>query len=171
MSDLTHVDEHGKARMVDVSGKAATRRRAAARATVTMRAETLDAIRRNALAKGDALAVARVAGVLAAKRTDELIPLCHSLPLADVAVDFEFGAGRLIINTSAATTAPTGVEMEALAAATVAALTVYDMAKGVDKRLVIGDIHLVSKTGGKSGDFTWEDGDGGQDSGGGADGQ
>lgn len=157
MSDLTHIDEHGKARMVDVSGKETTRRVATAQAVLTMQAETLHKIRQNELAKGDALAVARVAGVLAAKRVDELIPLCHSLPLADVSVDFEFGEGRLTIVTSATTTAQTGVEMEALTAATVAALTVYDMAKAVDKRMVIEGVHLVSKTGGKSGPFEWSE--------------
>ncbi len=156
MPDLTHIDEHGRARMVDVSGKDATRRVARAQAVVTMTPETLDKICQNELLKGDALAVARVAGVLAAKRVDELIPLCHSLPLADVSVDFEFGNGVLTIHTQAVTVAQTGVEMEALTAATVAALTVYDMAKAVDKRMVIGDVHLVSKTGGKSGDFEWE---------------
>lgn len=156
MADLTHVDEHGKARMVDVSGKDVTRRVATAQAVLTMLPETLEKIRQNELAKGDALAVARVAGVLAAKRVDELIPLCHSLPLADVSVDFEFGVSELRIVTSATTVAQTGVEMEALAAATVAALTVYDMAKAVDKRMVIGDVHLVSKTGGKSGNFRWQ---------------
>jgi cyclic pyranopterin phosphate synthase len=142
--------------MVDVSGKETTRRVATAQAVVTMTPETLNKIRQNELAKGDALAVARVAGVLAAKRVDELIPLCHSLPLADISVDFEFGEDTLTIHTRAVTTAQTGVEMEALAAATVAALTVYDMAKAVDKRMVIGDVHLVSKTGGKSGDFQWK---------------
>ncbi len=156
MTDLTHVDEAGKARMVDVSGKDVTRRVATAQAVVTMRPETLEKIRQNELAKGDALGVARVAGMLAAKRTDELIPLCHSLPLADVSVDFEFGENTLTIKTSATTTAQTGVEMEALTAATVAALTVYDMAKGVDKRMTIESVHLVSKTGGKSGDFLWD---------------
>ena len=156
MTNLTHIDKHGKARMVDVSGKETTRRVAAAQAVIVMQPETLDKIRQNGLAKGDALAVARVAGVLAAKRVDELIPLCHSLPLADVSVEFEFGEGRLLILTRAVTVAQTGVEMEALAAATVAALTLYDMAKAVDKRMVIGEVHLVSKTGGKSGDFTWE---------------
>ena len=155
MTDLTHIDEHGKARMVDVSGKETTRRVATAQAVLTMQAETLHKIRQNELAKGDALAVARVAGVLAAKRVDELIPLCHSLPLSDVSVDFEFGEGRLIVKTSATTVAQTGVEMEALTAATVAALTVYDMAKAVDKRMVIEGVHLVSKTGGKSGPFEW----------------
>ena len=155
MSDLTHVDAAGKARMVDVSGKDVTRRVAAAQAVVTMQPETLEKIRLNTLAKGDALGVARVAGVLAAKRTDELIPLCHSLPLSDVSVDFEIGENTLTIHTSATTLAQTGVEMEALTAATVAALTVYDMAKAVDKRMTIESVHLVSKTGGKSGDFLW----------------
>lgn len=156
MSDLTHIDESGHARMVDVSGKEVTKRVATAQAVVTMRPETLEKIRQNALAKGDALGVARVAGVLAAKRTDALIPLCHSLPLSDVSVDFEFGDGQIVIKTSATTLAQTGVEMEALTAATVAALTIYDMAKAVDKRMTIEGVHLVSKTGGKSGDFLWE---------------
>ena len=156
MTNLTHIDEAGHARMVDVSGKDVTRRVATAQAVVTMQPETLEKIRQNALAKGDALGVARVAGVLAAKRTDELIPLCHSLPLSDVSVDFEFGEHMLTIRTSATTLAQTGVEMEALTAATVAALTVYDMAKAVDKRMTIESVHLVSKTGGKSGDFLWE---------------
>ena len=156
MTDLTHIDEQGKARMVDVSGKEVTKRVATAQAVVTMQPETLEKIRQNTLAKGDALGVARVAGVLAAKRTDELIPLCHSLPLSDVSVDFEFGDGRLVVKTSATTLAQTGVEMEALTAATVAALTVYDMAKAADKRMTIESVHLVSKTGGKSGDFLWD---------------
>ena len=156
MSDLTHIDEHGKARMVDVSGKETTRRVATARAVITMQPETVHKICQNELAKGDALGVARIAGILAAKRVDELIPLCHSLPLSDVSVDFEFGDGQIIITTSATTLAPTGVEMEALMAATVAALTIYDMAKAADKRMTIGGVHLVSKTGGKSGDFLWE---------------
>jgi len=156
MPDLTHIDEHGKARMVDVSAKDATRRVATAQAILTMLPETLHKICQNELAKGDALAVARVAGILAAKRVDELIPLCHSLPLSDVSVDFEFGDGQLVIKTSATTVAQTGVEMEALTAATIAALTIYDMAKAVDKRMTIGHVHLVSKTGGKSGDFLWD---------------
>ena len=156
MTDLTHIDEAGKARMVDVSGKDVTKRVATAQAVVTMQPETLEQIRENTLAKGDALGVARVAGVLAAKRTDELIPLCHSLPLADVSVDFEFGEEQIVIKTSATTLAQTGVEMEALTAATVAALTIYDMAKAADKRMTIESVHLVSKTGGKSGDFLWD---------------
>lgn len=156
MTDLTHIDKHGKARMVDVSGKTATRRAATAQAVLTMRPETLEKIRQNELAKGDALAVARVAGVLAAKRVDEMIPLCHTLPLSDISVDFEFNEEQLKITATAVTVAQTGVEMEALTGATVAALTVYDMAKAVDKRILIGDVHLISKTGGKSGDFHWE---------------
>jgi cyclic pyranopterin phosphate synthase len=156
MSNLTHLDEHGKARMVDVSGKETTKRVATAQAVLTMLPETLRKICENELAKGDALTVARVAGILAAKKVDQLIPLCHSLPLADVSVDFEFGEGRLTIRTSATTVAQTGVEMEALTAAAVAALTVYDMAKAVDKRMELGEVHLVSKTGGKSGEFQWE---------------
>ena len=156
MTDLTHIDAAGHARMVDVSGKEVTKRVATAQAIISMQPVTLEKIRQNELAKGDALGVARVAGVLAAKRTDELIPLCHSLPLSDVSVEFEFGEGRLVIKTSATTLARTGVEMEALTAATVAALTVYDMAKAVDKRMTIESVHLVSKTGGKSGDFLWD---------------
>lgn len=156
MTDLTHLDAQGKARMVDVSNKRVTRRVATAQARVTMQPETLEKIRQNALAKGDALGVARIAGVLAAKRVDTLIPLCHSLPLAEVTVEFEFGARHLLIKTSATTVAQTGVEMEALTAATVAALTVYDMAKAADKRMVIESVHLVSKTGGNSGDFLWD---------------
>jgi cyclic pyranopterin phosphate synthase len=156
MSNLTHLDEHGKARMVDVSGKETTKRVATAQAVLTMLPETLRKICENELAKGDALTVARVAGILAAKKVDQLIPLCHSLPLADVSVDFEFGEGRLTIRTSATTVAQTGVEMEALTAAAVAALTVYDMAKAVDKRMELGEVHLVSKTGGKSGEFQWK---------------
>ena len=156
MPELTHIDEHGKARMVDVSGKESTRRVATAQAIITMLPETVHKICQNELAKGDALGVARIAGILAAKRVDELSPLCHSLPLSDVSVDFEFGDDQILITTSATTLAPTGVEMEALTAATVAALTIYDMAKAADKRMTIGGVHLVSKTGGKSGDFIWE---------------
>ena len=140
--------------MVDVSSKAATRREAVAESTVTMRAATREAIERNALAKGDALAVARIAGILAAKRVDELIPLCHSLPLSDVSVTFEFGEEGLTITATAATVAQTGVEMEALMAASIAALTIYDMAKAMDKEMCITRTRLLKKTGGKSGD--WE---------------
>lgn len=141
--------------MVDISEKPAGKRVAIAQARLRMRPETARMIEENALAKGDALAVARVAAIQAAKRVDELIPLCHTLPLADVRIDFSFDQTGLLIESTAVTVAQTGVEMEALAAATVAALTVYDMAKAVDKAMVIEDIHLVSKTGGKSGDFLW----------------
>jgi cyclic pyranopterin phosphate synthase len=154
--NLTHLDEQGNARMVDVSAKETTRRVATAQAVISLQAETLSKIRQNQLVKGDALAVARVAGILAAKRVDMLIPLCHSLPLAEVSVDFEFDTGALVIKTQAVTVAQTGVEMEALTAATVAALTVYDMAKAIDKQMVIQDVHLLTKTGGKSGDFEWK---------------
>jgi|SRR5579883_220079 len=153
--DLTHLDQHGKARMVDISEKASTRREALAQAVLRMKPETLAAIEQNTLAKGDALAVARVAATLASKRVDQIIPLCHTLPLSSVQIEFEFKGYGLLILASAATTAPTGVEMEALTAATVAALTVYDMAKAIDKTMVVEDVHLLQKTGGKSGDFVW----------------
>jgi cyclic pyranopterin phosphate synthase len=155
MSDLTHLDEHGKARMVDVSSKDTTRRVARARAVLKMLPSTVDAIRENALAKGDALGVARIAGILAAKRVDELIPLCHALPIGQADIDFEIGGDTITITTTVSTSAQTGVEMEALTAATIAALTIYDMAKAIDKRMEIGGVHLLSKTGGKSGDFQW----------------
>jgi cyclic pyranopterin phosphate synthase len=155
-STLTHIDEHGAARMVDVSAKPATRREATAQALVRMAAATRAAIEGNALAKGDVLAVARVAAIMAAKRVDTLIPLCHSLPLAEVRVEFAFVGETLRIEATAITVAQTGVEMEALTAASVAALTVYDMAKAIDKRMSIDEIRLLRKTGGKSGDFEWD---------------
>ncbi len=156
MSDLTHIDDQGRARMVDVSHKDATRRVARAQAVLSMHPETVQRVRDNTLAKGDALAVARVAGILAAKRVDELIPLCHTLPLSDVSVDFDFAEASVTITTQAVTISQTGVEMEALTAATLAALTLYDMAKAIDKSLEISSVHLLSKTGGKSGDFVWQ---------------
>ncbi|HVV57213.1 MAG TPA: cyclic pyranopterin monophosphate synthase MoaC [Gaiellaceae bacterium] len=133
MSDLSHVDESGAVRMVDVGAKPEQRRRARARAVVTMQPETAERLR--ALPKGDALTTAQLAGIMAAKRTADLIPLCHPLPLSHVAVDLEVVAGGVEIVAEAATTAQTGVEMEALTAAAVAALTVYDMAKAVDKTM------------------------------------
>jgi cyclic pyranopterin phosphate synthase len=154
---LTHIDHAGNARMVDISGKGATRREATAQAVVVMASETMAAIRNGALSKGDALAVARVAGILAAKRVDEAIPLCHTLPLSDLSVDFDLGYDRLTIVTRAVACAETGVEMEALAAASAAALTIYDMANAIDRRMVVTDIHVLTKTGGKSGDFQWTD--------------
>jgi cyclic pyranopterin monophosphate synthase len=144
MSDLSHVDEAGAVRMVDVGGKPQARRRAVARASVRMAAETLARIRE--LPKGDALVTAQLAGIMAAKRTHELIPLCHQLPLSVVDVQVSLGDLGVEIEASAETTAQTGVEMEALVAASVAALTVYDMAKAIDKAMVVTDVTLVSKT-------------------------
>jgi cyclic pyranopterin monophosphate synthase len=151
MSKLSHYDPAGSPRMVDVSAKADTRRVARAHAFVRIAAAALEKLPENP--KGNPLEVARIAGILAAKRTADLIPLCHSLPLshADVEVTVEEGGVRIV--TTATTTAQTGVEMEALTAASVAALTVYDMLKALDKRIEIQDIYLLEKTGGKSGDF------------------
>jgi cyclic pyranopterin phosphate synthase len=144
VSDLSHVGESGDVRMVDVGQNPLMRRRAVARATVRMTPET--AARLRDLPKGDALVTAQLAGVMAAKRTSELIPLCHPLPLTHVEVRLEVGNESVEIQSSAETTAQTGVEMEALVAATVAALTVYDMAKAIDKRMEIGAVRLVEKT-------------------------
>jgi cyclic pyranopterin phosphate synthase len=143
MSDLSHVDESGAVRMVDVGGKPAQRRRARACALVHMAPET--AARLSELPKGDALAAARIAGIMAAKRTSELIPLCHPLPLTHVQVDLDVRHDAVEIVASAETTAQTGVEMEALVGATIAALTVYDMAKGVDSGMEIGEVRLLEK--------------------------
>lgn len=142
MSDLSHVDESGAVRMVDVGGKPPQRRRAVAKATVHMAPETASRLR--ALPKGDALATAQVAGIMAAKRTADLVPLCHPLPLTHIEVDLDVGAARVEIVATVETTAQTGVEMEALTAASVAALTVYDMAKAVDKTMAF-DVALVEK--------------------------
>ena len=155
MARLTHIDEHGAAHMVDVSDKTVTERAARARAVLVMQAATLDEIRAGDVAKGDVFAVARVAGIQAAKRTSELIPLCHPLPLSRVAVDFEAdGAERLNIFATCKVRGRTGVEMEALTAVTVAALTVYDMCKAVDRGMRIECVELVAKSGGRSG--AWE---------------
>ena len=157
---LTHVDESGRARMVNVGGKPETRRVAVARGQVHMRPETLALIRQNALSKGDALAVARIAGILAAKKTAELIPLCHPLMLTHVGVEFEMSQaasdGVVEITVTVETTGQTGVEMEALTAVSVAALTIYDMGKAVDRAMRLTDIRLVEKHGGKSGDIVLE---------------
>ena len=144
MSDLSHVDESGDVRMVDVGGKPLARRRAVAAAVVRMAPETADRLRE--LPKGDALVTAQLAGVMAAKRTAELIPLCHPLQLSHVDVALEVGDAGVEITASAETTAQTGVEMEALVAASVAALTVYDMAKAIDKAMVVEGIRLLEKT-------------------------
>jgi cyclic pyranopterin phosphate synthase len=144
MSDLSHVDEAGDVRMVDVGAKPQSRRRAVARAELRMAPETARRLRE--LPKGDALTTAQLAGIMAAKRTSELIPLCHPLPLSHIEVTLEVGEDRVEIVASAETTAQTGVEMEALTAAAVAALTVYDMAKAIDKEMVVAEVRLVEKT-------------------------
>jgi cyclic pyranopterin phosphate synthase len=153
MSKLTHLDEAGAAHMVDVSAKAATRRVATAQGHIAMAAEAVAAIHAGTLAKGDALAVARIAGIMAAKRTSELIPLCHPLAISAVAVDLALGAGGIDCTATVTTTGQTGVEMEALTAVSVALLTLYDMAKAIDKAMRIGEIRVIAKAGGRSGDW------------------
>ena len=148
---LSHVSPEGKARMVDVSPKAPTAREAHAEAFVRMSDATVDAVRAGGLSKGDALGVAKIAGIMAAKKTHELIPLCHPLAIGGIAVDLALTNEGVQIDATVRTTDRTGVEMEALTAASVAALTVYDMCKAVDKGIVIEHVRLVSKTGGKSG--------------------
>lgn len=155
---LTHFNEQGRARMVDVSDKEATARTAVAETTVAMRPETLGAIRAGRVGKGDVLAVAQVAGIMAAKRTSEWIPMCHPLPLTGIDIRFrDNGVDRLIIEATVKTTGRTGVEMEALTAVSAAALTVYDMCKALQKDIEIGPTRLVRKTGGKSGDYVRPD--------------
>ena len=160
MSKLSHVDAEGRARMVDVTAKAETHRVATAAGTIRMRAATLDAIRGNQVAKGDVLGVARLAGIMAAKKTAELIPLCHPLPLHDVDVRLTLDSSLpgVRVEVTSQTVARTGVEMEALTAASVALLTVYDMAKAIDREMIIGDIVLLAKTGGKDGPWSRLDG-------------
>lgn len=156
MNKLTHLDEHGAARMVDVSNKVPTAREAIAEATIMLSREAFEAALSPDAPKGDVLAAARIAGIMAAKKTSELIPLCHPIPLSQVAIEFEpcaDGPSVRIIAT-ARTTAQTGAEMEALVAASVAALTVYDMVKAVDRAAVIREIRLLFKSGGKSGAYT-----------------
>lgn len=153
MSGLTHFDEAGAARMVDVGDKPATSRLAVARGAVRMAPATLALVREGRAAKGDVLGVARLAGIMAAKRTADLIPLCHPLALTRVEVDLEPQEGRVAIEARVAVTGQTGVEMEALTAVSVAALTVYDMLKAVDRGMVIEEIRVVLKDGGKSGRF------------------
>ena len=155
MSDhgFTHLDPLGRARMVDVTPKEPTHRRAIARARVTMTPETASAVAQGAIKKGDVLAVARVAGIQAAKRTSDLIPLCHPLMVGAVTVNFEINDDSIDVETVVDTFDRTGVEMEALTACSVAALTIYDMCKSLDKSMVIGDVALWEKTGGKSGTY------------------
>jgi cyclic pyranopterin phosphate synthase len=155
MSELTHLDAQGNAQMVDVGGKAVTSRVAMAAAEVSMAAETLALIASRGHKKGDVLAVARIAGIQAAKKCSDLIPLCHPLMLTSVNVDFDLDqvGNRVLISASCALDGKTGVEMEALTAASVAALTIYDMCKAVDKNMVLGNIRVLEKKGGKSGDY------------------
>ena len=156
MSKLTHLDSDGAAHMVDVGGKAATARRAVASGRIGMSAAALAAIREGNAPKGDVLGTARIAGIMAAKRTGELIPLCHPLGLEAVSVDFEYEDSGIKATATASLTAKTGVEMEAMTAVSVALLTIYDMAKAIDKGMVISEVRLIAKTGGKSGDWKAE---------------
>jgi len=155
MTDLTHLDAEGRARMVDVGAKAETTRTARAEGSISMSLEALDAIEQNAVTKGDAIVAARIAGVMGAKRTSDLIPLCHPIALTDAGVELEIDRSLPGVRVSAwaSTRGRTGVEMEALTAATVALLTIYDMAKALDRGMVISDMHLTEKRGGKSGDW------------------
>jgi len=154
MSDLTHFDESGGSRMVNVGGKPVTERVARASGVVSMRTETLRLIRDRQLAKGDVLEVARLAGIMAAKRTGELIPLCHPLGIDAISIQFDFPSdGTVAIEATVSVSGRTGVEMEALTAVSVAALTIYDMCKSVDRGIVIERIQLEEKTGGKSGHY------------------
>ena len=153
MSKLTHLDEAGAARMVDVSAKDDSVREAVAEGRISMSAEALEAIKGGLVKKGDVLATARIAGIMAAKKTSELIPLCHPLPLSSVAIDFDIEERGIRATATARCTGKTGVEMEALTAASTALLTIYDMAKAIDKSMVIDGVRLLSKSGGKSGDW------------------
>jgi cyclic pyranopterin monophosphate synthase len=154
MTKLTHLDKAGNAAMVDVSGKAETVREAVAEGRISMSANALAAIKEGTIKKGDVLATARIAGIMAAKKTHELIPLCHPLMLSKVAVDFDFEDTGICVTATARLTGQTGVEMEALTAASITLLTLYDMAKALDKGMTISGLRLLSKTGGKSGDWT-----------------
>lgn len=156
--DLTHFDEEGRARMVDVTDKAESMRVATARGKVEMQPETLERIRQGQISKGDVLAVAQVAGIMAAKQTSNLIPMCHPLAITGAKLNFEiFPPSTIEIEGIVKVTGKTGVEMEALTAVSVAALTIYDMCKAIDKTMVIGEIRLMEKTGGKSGHFIREE--------------
>lgn len=154
MSELTHVDDAGAARMVDVTAKSVTSRVAVATGVTRTTAEVVSLLRSNGLKKGDALAVARVAGIMGAKRTPDLVPLCHPLPITGVTVDFTLGDDSVAIEATVRTTGQTGVEMEALTAVTVAGLTLHDMIKAVDPAAVLSDVRLERKEGGKTGTWT-----------------
>ena len=157
MSEFTHFDDRGNAYMVDVSGKDITKRTASARGTISVSREVLEAVLGHKVKKGDVFTVAQVAGIMAAKRTAELIPMCHPLSLTNTKVTFETDEEKNEITAvcTAVTDGRTGVEMEALTGVSAALLTIYDMCKAIDKRMVIGDIHLMEKSGGKSGDFSF----------------
>ena len=153
MADLTHLNADGGAHMVDVSAKADNVREAVAEGRISMSTEALAAIRAGNMKKGDVLGTARVAGILAAKKTSDLIPLCHPLMLSKISVEFEYEAAAIRVEARVRLNGPTGVEMEALTAVSVSLLTLYDMAKALDKSMIISDVRLLSKTGGKSGDY------------------
>lgn len=157
-SPLTHLDQHGQARMVDVGGKPDSARAAIAGGRIRLSAQALAAIRDGSGPKGDVLAVARIAGIMAAKRTGELIPLCHPLALDAVSVDFVFEDDAIAVTARASLTGRTGVEMEAMTAACITLLTIYDMAKAIDKGMVIEEVRLIAKSGGKSGPWRAPDG-------------
>lgn len=158
MSEFSHIDEHGKVKMVDTTAKPSTGRRAVASARVLMSAETLAAVRTHRTPKGDPLETARLAGIMAAKRTSDLIPLCHPLPLTHADVRAQIEGTGVYLEAEVSTNAQTGVEMEALTAVSIAALTIYDMCKALEKGIRITDIQLESKTGGKSGDYQRQSG-------------
>lgn len=160
MEELTHFDESGRARMVDVSAKEDTTREAIAKGFVSMKPETLQLVAQGKLAKGDVLAVSQVAGIMGAKQTHNMIPMCHPLMLSGVKMDFQLDPenSRVLIEARVKTTGKTGVEMEALTAVAIAGLTIYDMCKAVDKEMIIGQIHLVEKLGGKSGHYVRKEG-------------
>lgn len=153
MTGLTHLDADGAARMVDVSAKAVTAREAIASGRIDMTSDAAAAIAQGLVKKGDVLAVARVAGIMAAKHTADLIPLCHPIALSAVNIDFDLDESGVTVTATARTAGQTGVEMEALTAASVALLTIYDMAKAIDKGMIIGNVRLIAKSGGKSGDW------------------
>lgn len=156
MTKLTHLDENGAAHMVDVSAKVDTIRQATAEGRINMSTEALLAVSEGSIKKGDVLATARIAGIMAAKKTSELIPLCHPLLLSKVSVDFAFDDNGIRVTSLVRLTGQTGVEMEAMTAVSVALLTIYDMAKALDKAMVISDVRLLTKSGGKSGDWIRE---------------
>ena len=155
MKDFTHINEQGRAKMVDVSEKDITARTARAMGPVYMNAETINIIKRGGIKKGDVLSVAQIGGIMAAKRTSEIIPMCHNVNLTGIDINFTVNTESIEIESTVKCKGETGVEMEALTAVSAAALTIYDMCKSIQKNMVIGEIRLVEKTGGKSGDYKW----------------